>query len=193
MNVVAEQSFEQLPIDCIQASRTNPRRSFDAAGLAELSASIAEMGIQVPLLVRPLMDDGLAISYEIVAGERRYRAAQLAGKDTLPCLVREMTDEEAREIQIVENLQRADVSPIEEAEAFQAVLEVRGSISSVAMRFGKEEGYVAKCLRLNALTPWSRDALRGQLITMDHALLLARLAEAEQNAALKWTLNRTKA
>jgi hypothetical protein len=100
-----------------------------------------------------------------------------------------MTDAEAAETAIVANLQRVDIHPVEEAEAFERLLQVLGSIPAVAARMGKEQSYVAKILRLCALTLHSRDAMRAELITIDHALLLARLAEAEQNAALKWTLD----
>lgn len=192
MNTAALQSLVQLPIESIRASATNPRQHFDPAGLTELSASIAEVGIQVPLLVRPMFDpdDGELQIYELVAGERRYRAAKGLGLETIPCLAREMTDEEAREAQIIENLQRVDVHPIEEAEAFSELLGRMGSIAGVAAKVSKEQSYVAKCLRLLSLTLHSRDALRGRAITIDHALLLARLGEGEQNEALKWTLDR---
>lgn len=192
MNTAALQSLVQLPIESIRASATNPRQHFDPAGLTELSASIAEVGIQVPLLVRPMFDpdDGELQIYELVAGERRFRAAKGLGLETVPCLAREMTDEEAREAQIIENLQRVDVHPIEEAEAFSELLGRLGSIAGVAAKVSKEQSYVAKCLRLLSLTLHSRDALRSALITIDHALLLATLGEGEQNEALKWTLDR---
>lgn len=184
----AEQTLEIVPVDSIRPSHTNPRQHFDEAGMAELGASIAESGIQVPLLVRSISGSN---QYELVAGERRWRAAKKLGLAEVPCIVRDgMSDEDAQEAQIVENLQRADVHPIEEADAFN-VLRVRlGSIPAVAAKVAKEQSYVAKCLRLLSLTLHSRDALRGGLITIDHALLLARLAEAEQNEALKWTLDR---
>ncbi len=189
----AEALLQNLPIEHLQASTTNPRRHFDRGALDELVCSIAESGIQTPLLVRVFYNpekDGKATGYEVVAGERRLRAAQELRLETLPCLVREMTDEEAREVQIIENLQRVGVSPLEEAEAFGELLERLGSITAVAAKLGKAVSYVAKCLRLRSLTLCSADALRGRLITIDHALLLARLAETEQNAALKFTLDR---
>lgn len=199
---MTEALLKNLPIEQLQASPTNPRQHFDRASLDELKASIAESGVQIPLLVR--MISTLTVSqvrelednperdphiYEVVAGERRFRVAQELGLAKLPCLVRELTDEEARECQIIENLQRADVPAIEEAEAFGELLGRLGSIAAVAAKLGKEQPYVAKSLRLLKLTLHSRDALRGGLITIDHALLLARLAETEQNDALKWTLD----
>jgi ParB/RepB/Spo0J family partition protein len=180
-----------LPIDSIRESTTNPRQHFDEAKLQELADSIKQIGVQQPPTVRPMYDeaDGVLMEYELVLGARRLRASKLAGRTTIECVVREMTDAQAREAQIVENLQRADVHPIDEAEAFNELLETLGSIPAVAARLGKEQSYIAKCLRLNSLTLPSRDALRGRLITIEHALLLARLAESEQNAALKWTLD----
>jgi ParB family chromosome partitioning protein len=181
-----------LPIDSIRESTTNPRQHFDEAKLQELADSIKQIGVQQPPTVRPMYDeaDGVLMEYELVLGARRLRASKLAGCTTLECVVREMTDAQAREAQIVENLQRADVHPIDEAEAFGELLETLGSIPAVAARLGKEQSYIAKCLRLNSLTLPSRDALRGRLITIEHAMLFARLAETEQNAALKWTLDR---
>lgn len=188
-----------LPIEQLQASTTNPRQHFDRAGLDELKASVAESGIQVPLLVRVRMPDSGAdgvfaadeAEYEVVAGGRRYLAAQELGLAVLPCIVRELSDAEAREAQIIENLQRAGVDPLEEAEAFRELRDRLGSIAAVAAKLGKEQSYVAKSLRLLALTLHSRDALRGRLMTIEHALLLARLAETEQNEALKWALDHT--
>jgi ParB family chromosome partitioning protein len=180
----------QIAVHALHPSSNNPRRTFDDAALAELQATIKGKQIHTPLIVR-LKDFGSdETSYEIVAGHRRHRAAVALGMATVPCVVRELTDDEADELAIVDNLQRADVHPVEEAQAFQRLLESLGSIAAVAARLGKEQSYVAKVLRLNALTLHSQDALRGRLITVDHAMLLARLAEAEQNAALKWCLDR---
>ncbi|SEG55991.1 ParB/RepB/Spo0J family partition protein [Bryocella elongata] len=183
---MSERQIVEIPIAEIRPSSTNPRRTFDEAKLQELAASIREHGVQTPVLVRWW---GGESSYQLVYGARRLRASELAGKVTVPCEVREMTDAEARDAQIIENLQRADVDPVEEAQAFGELLEASGSIAAVAARVGKEQSYIAKSLRLNALTLPSSDALRARLITIDHALLLARLAETEQNAALKWTLD----
>jgi ParB/RepB/Spo0J family partition protein len=189
---VNEQVLLLLPIASIKPSTTNPRKHFDEAKLAELAASIAESGLKSPLLVRPIFDglNGEHLHYELVAGARRLRAVAKLGWVEVDCLSREMTDEEARETQIVENLQRLDVQPLEEAEAFDELRNRLGSIAAVSAKVGKEQSYIAKCLRLLSLTLHSRDAMRGRLIAIDHALLLARLAEAEQNAALKWTLDR---
>jgi ParB/RepB/Spo0J family partition protein len=186
--------LEMIALDDIRLSGTNPRKSFDDDAMGGLVASIAATGVTVPLIVRYVTDpvsgaDGAGL-FELVSGERRLRAAQELGLERVPCIVRQMTDAEARETQIVENLQRADVHPMEEAEAFDELRNRLGSIPAVAARLGKEQSYVAKCLRLLTLTLLSRDALRNGVITIEHALLLARLAEIEQNEALKWTLDR---
>jgi ParB/RepB/Spo0J family partition protein len=176
----------------VYPSVNNPRRTIDAAGLQDLKASIEQFGIQEPLLVRMMPADGGGVDcYEVVSGHRRLMVAKLLRLKHVPCLVvRGMSDAEASEAAIVANLQRVDIHPVEEAEAFEQLLQVLGSIPAVAARMGKEQSYVAKILRLCALTLYSRDAMRAGLITIDHALLLARLAEAEQNAALKWALDR---
>ncbi len=225
-----------IPLDQLHASLKNPRQTMDEAGLQELAASIRELGIISPLLVRPrtdlhyvengsdfvryasvrnivgrsniqqtfnggtaeenqsdaeawVADKNGASLYEIVCGHRRSEAATIAGLTEAPCIVREMSDEEAADQAFVDNLQRVDVPPLEEAEAFGELLDRLLSIPAVAAKVGKEQSYVAKRLKLRELTVWSQDALRKQLITIDHALLLARLASAEQNEALKWCLD----
>lgn len=184
--------LRDLPLSAIRPSATNPRRHFDEAQLDDLTRSMKVSGLLQRVLVRPLKDedgDTVRDTYELVIGARRFAAAEALGWETIPVECRGMSDAEAREAQIVENLQRADVHPLDEAEAFQEMLATLGSIAAVAAKLGKEQAYVAKCLRLVSLTLPSTDALRGGLITIEHALLLARLAEAEQNAALKWTLD----
>lgn len=176
---------KEIALDQLAASRSNPRRTMNEAELAELAASIREHGVNNPLLVRPDLD-----GFEIVCGHRRAEAATLAGLESVPCIVRVMDDATAAEIALIDNLQRVDVPAIEEAEAFNELLERLGSVAAVAAKVGKEQAYVAKRLKLCSLTCWSQDALRHKLITIDHALLLARLAAEEQNEALKWTLDR---
>ncbi len=215
---IATGTFVDLSLALIRPSATNPRKSFDPKAMEDLEDSIKMSGLIQPILVRPIevgggFDTGddddesfipedvvredtsvdghfRLIAYELVVGSRRVTACKSIGRETICAEVRDMTDDEVREVQISENLQRADVDPLEEAEAFQELLEVKGSIPAVAARLGKEQAYVAKSLRLMALTLPSRDALRGRLIGIEHAMLLARLAETEQNAALKWCLDR---
>lgn len=177
--------IREIPIEDVFASPDNPRKTFNPAELEELAASIRVHGVQVPLLVRPI-----AKSFEIVCGHRRREAAELAGRETVPCIVREMTDEQAREAALIDNLQRVDVPALEEAEAFSALLQSLGTLASVAARVGKEVSHVARRLQLVSLAEMPRKALAERLIAVDHALLLARLGADEQNANLKWTLDK---
>jgi len=185
-----EVAVRMIPLDLLDENPLNPRRSMDDAALQELAQSIRQSGILQPLSVRPETIDGLVEErYEIVCGHRRAQAATIAELLEVPCIVREMTDQEAAEIALVDNLQRVDVAALDEAEAFAALLQIHGSIEAVAKRVGKEIGHVAKRLKLQTLTLHSRDSLREKLITVDHALLLARLGSDDQNAALKWLLD----
>lgn len=183
-------SVRMIPLDLLDENPLNPRRSMDQAALNELAQSIRASGITQPLLVRVQHIDGLVEErYQIVCGHRRAEAAEIAELLEVPCNVREMSDQEAAEIALVDNLQRVDVGALDEAEAFGALLGLHGTVEAVAKRVGKEVGYVAKRLKLRTLGVWQRDALREKLITVDHALLLAKLGVAEQDAALKWALN----
>jgi ParB/RepB/Spo0J family partition protein len=192
MTATAETQVLHVALERLVAAPWNARQTFDTAQLDELAASIRAVGVQTPLLVRWLATPEAAKDgrqFEIVAGHRRARAAKLAGRDVVPCIVRELTDAEARELGVIDNLQREDVSALEEAEAFGALYDLQGSIQAVAARVSKNEAYVAKRLKLRTLSLAGQDALRERLITVDHALLLARLGAEEQDAALKWALD----
>lgn len=175
-----------IATELISAASWNARKTMDRAALDELQASIEQHGIQVPLIVRLISQDGY---YEVVAGHRRLAAACNVGLKTVPCIVRQLTDDHAREIGLVDNLQREDVPAMEEAVAFGELLGKLQSIANVAARVGKEQSYVAQRLKLCSCSAWVADALRAKLITVDHALLLARLGADEQDEALKWTLD----
>lgn len=165
----------------------NARKTYDLASIEELAQSIRLHKVQVPLIVR--MVDAADRAFEIVAGHRRFHAAQKAGLQTVPCLVRNLNEDEAREVGLVDNLQRENVPAMEEAVAFEELLSRLGSIAAVAARLGKEQSYVAKRLKLCSITPCGQDALRERLITIDHALLLARVGADEQDELLKWCLD----
>lgn len=193
MNGNAQEKLQQIAIGQIAESTTNPRKSF--TGMEELKASIAESGIHVPLLVRVAavrvsLGDSESAAYELVCGARRLRAARELKLETVPCIVRAMDDADAYQVQVIENLQRAGIHPLEEADAFHELRGKLGTIAAVAQAASKEQAYVAKCLQLRSLTEMSKKSLLADLITIEHALLLARLADREQNAALKWTLDR---
>lgn len=203
MTVIATvDQIQQIPLEKLNASLKNPRRTMDEAGLQELAASIREHGVNNPLLVRPIDLDCMTgdplpgeahggDAYEIVCGHHRSEAATIAGLTSVPCIVRNLDDATAADLALVDNLQRVDVDAIEEANALGELRDRLHSVQAVALKVGKEQSYVAQRLKLLTLTCWPRDALREKLITIDHALLLCRLAEDEQNAALKWTLDHT--
>jgi ParB family chromosome partitioning protein len=164
-----------LPLEAIERCAEQPRKRFEDAKLEELAASIREKGVLEPILVRR---DGA--KYRIVAGERRWRAAQRAGLREIPAVVREATDREAFEIALVENLQRADLNAIEEAEAYEVLLQDHGlTQEEIAKRVGKERSTVANGLRLLKLPDEVRDAVRDGRLDMGHARALLGLDEAE--------------
>jgi ParB family transcriptional regulator, chromosome partitioning protein len=164
-----------LPLEAIERSPDQPRKHFDEAALEELAASIRAHGLVEPILVRR---DGSR--YRIVAGERRWRAAQRAGMKEIPAILREATDAEAFELALVENIQRADLNPIEEAEAFAALVEEHGlTQEQLAERVGKERSTIANALRLLRLPEDTRDAVREGRLEMGHARALLALETAE--------------
>lgn len=185
---VADQGATLLVcIDDLYASPTNPRKTFDDTALAELAGSIRSVGLLQPLVVRKL-----AVGYEVVAGERRFRAAKLAGLSYLPCSVRELTDDEVCEVQLVENCQRADVHPMEEARALKAMQgrKAYADVASLASKIGRPAGYVARRLTLTALVPVLQERLETGNLTLAVAELAGRLEEKDQQAAVKegWPL-----
>jgi ParB family chromosome partitioning protein len=183
MNPNTTTEYRDLPLAVLTESTTNPRRIYDNAALNELAESIRVQGVLSPLLVRPLNERG----FEIVAGARRYRAAQLAEAETVPVRIVNLTDAEALEAQLVENLIRADVHPMEEATGFRALLnleEPKYSIEQISVRTGKTPAFVASRLKLTELAPVVVDAFYREEIGTGHALLLAKLQPAQQEEAL---------
>jgi ParB family chromosome partitioning protein len=150
-NTATTTEYRDLPLSILTESKTNPRRFFEDSALKELAASIRSQGVLSPLLVRPLTER----SFEIVAGARRYRAAQLAEAETVPVRIVNLTDAEALEAQLIENLQRRDVHPLEEAQGFRALLnldEPKYSIEQIAAKTGKSPAYCAQRVKLTELT-----------------------------------------
>ncbi len=183
-----------IPLTDIKLSNTNPRSDIDEQELEELAANIAASRVHEPILVRPFKD-GKA-KYELVFGERRYRASERAKKETIPTMVREMSDEEAEDAQITENLQRANLHPLDDAAVFQRLYARRfkqtrrhdDAIAHVVGRVHKDAGHVARFLRLNDLIAAGKAAFRKNQILLGHALELSRLREDEQKKALQWML-----
>ena len=165
----------QLPIEAVERNPRQPRKRFDEARLEELAASIREHGVVEPILVR--REGG---KYRIVAGERRWRAAQKAGLREVPAILREATDREAFELALVENIQRDDLNAIEEAEAFEVLSTEHGlTQEQIAVRVGKDRSTVANALRLLRLPPEVRDAVREGQLDMGHARALLGVEGAD--------------
>lgn len=173
---------QSIPLDLIDPSPTQPRQAFDDDGLRELAASIQQHGVLQPIIVRPR--DG---RLEVVAGERRVRASRLAGLPTIPAQVRDLDDRAVRKVQIVENLQRENVHPLDEADAFQALLDDDPACTPevIAVMVGKSRPYVYRCLTYRRLIPEARAAFARNALTAAHAARLAQVPPAEQPRALE--------
>lgn len=183
MNSNIATEYRNLPLAVLNESATNPRRIFEDSALKELAESIRTQGVLSPLLVRPLTDQ----SFEIVAGARRYRAAQIAEAPTVPVRIVNLTDAEALEAQLIENLQRRDVHPLEEAQGFKALLNLEDpkySIEQIAAKVGKPPAYCAARVRLTELAAPVVEAFYAEEIGVGHALLLAKLQPAQQEQAI---------
>lgn len=177
-------STNTLPLSEIVPNKDQPRKTFDEAALDELADSIRQHGILQPLLVRPIATGG----YQLVAGERRWRASKRAGLKDVPVVVKELSDTETMEIAIIENLQREDLNPIEEAEGLQALIDKCGfTQEQVAVSVGKSRPAIANSLRLLKLPPEVRDMAKNGEISAGHARALlafdneALIYEAAQN------------
>ncbi|MBI1252075.1 MAG: ParB/RepB/Spo0J family partition protein [Alphaproteobacteria bacterium] len=161
-----EEGPKGLPIDLIQRNPGQPRKTFDEAELNELAASIRTRGVLQPILVRPIPGG----RYEIVAGERRWRAAQRAGLHSIPAVVRELDEVEVLEIAIIENVQRADLNPLEEAQGYQALIDRFGRTQQeLADVVGKSRPHIANMLRLLSLPGDIQDMVRDGRLTAGHA------------------------
>ena len=174
-------SAVKLKINDIEPNRAQPRKSFDEEALEELANSISTHGVIQPLLVRPLADGG----YQLIAGERRWRASRMAGLTEVPVVIREMSDSEAMELALVENLQREDLNPIEEAQGLALLMETYGlTQEQAAKRVGKSRPAVANSMRLLSL-PQEVLAMveRGEL-SAGHARTILALENAGQITAL---------
>lgn len=174
--------METLAIERIVPSKTNPRKHFDSVQMKELAESIKQKGILQPVLVRPLG----ASQFEIVAGERRFRAAKAIGLTEIPVIEKALTDAEAMEIQVIENLQRADLHPLEEADGYQKLLDSHGvSPDDLAVKVGKSKAYIYQRLKLLALSAEAKKCFLAGQITPAVALVLARIPHKDlQNQAL---------
>jgi ParB family transcriptional regulator, chromosome partitioning protein len=179
--VSPDEGVREIPIELVHANPAQPRRHFAEAELAELEQSIRDKGVLQPILVRP--SPRTPGAYEIVAGERRWRAGQRAGLASIPALVRNLSDDRAFEIAIVENVQREDLNPLEEAGGYAALIERFGHTQDqVAQAVGKSRSHVANSLRLNQLPELVREHLMAGRISAGHARALLGAASPESLA-----------
>jgi ParB family transcriptional regulator, chromosome partitioning protein len=182
--IINATEYRNVSLALLNESKTNPRRTFAETALKELAESIRTQGVLSPLLVRPLTENG----FEIIAGARRYRAAQMAEVPTVPVRIVNLSDAEALEAQLVENLVRSEIHPMEEAQGFRALLDLeepKYSIEQIGARVGKSPAFVASRLKLADLVPAAVDAFYADEIGVGHALLLAKLPADQQEAALQ--------
>ncbi len=169
--------LRQLPVECLRAGRFQPRRDFCPVALRELADSIKEQGIIEPIIVRELTDS----DYEIIAGERRWRAAQLAQLSKVPCIMRHYSDAQAAEVTLIENIQRENLNPIEEAQALSRLLqEFNYTHDEVAIALGKSRASVSNALRLLKLDDRVQQWLIEKKLTEGHGKLLAGLLFVNQ-------------
>lgn len=162
--------IENIPISLIFKSPTNPRKYFNEKDIKELSNSIEQLGLQQPIKVRPVEIKG-SLKYEIVFGERRYRAVQLLKKQTIPCIVQKLTDQQVIEIQTIENLQRVDIHPLDEAEGFK-LLRKTYNIEQIAAKISKSVDYVYKRIRLTDLIDEFKKAMYDKDFPISVALFI---------------------
>lgn len=190
---VLDEQFARLPLAALFESPHNPRRHFDPRKLAELTTSIRERGIIEPLVVRPAADAHGAARYEIVAGARRYRAATAAGLAEVPALVRAYSDEAVLELVLIENVQRDDLTPLEQAAGFRVLRASnpdKHTLTWIATHVGKSEAWVWDRMKLLDLVPEAQALLAQERITVGHAILLSRLKATDQVRAIAPTANR---
>lgn len=176
-----ESTLQEVEMSKIFNSKTNPRKTFDEVSMKELQESISKVGVLQPILLRKHPTARTGDKFELVCGERRYRAATLAGLKTIPANIRELTDDEAFEMQIIENLERKDVHPLEEAEAFKRMLDSgKYTIADIAAKFAKPETFIAQRLKLVDLIDELKQEFYDGKIGIGHAVLLARLDPGTQ-------------
>jgi ParB/RepB/Spo0J family partition protein len=180
-NVGRSVGVRVIPVLNIESNPKQPRTIFDAEALSELAASIREHGVLQPILVRPLGQN----RYQLVAGERRWRAAKEAGLVTIPALVEDLDDDTALEISIIENLQREDLSPLEEAAMYDRMVREHGySIRKLAEKLGKDKGYLENRLRLADAPEEIRELVSVRKDTLSHAYELLKVTDEKKRRRL---------
>ena len=187
--------IREIPVERILPNPAQPRLSYEEDSLTELADSIREHGVLQPILVRPV-----GSQYELIAGERRWRASRLAQRESIPAIVVEFDDETALEVSIIENLQREDVSPLEEASMFRKMTSLGYSLRQLAQKIGKDKGYVENRMRLTDAPSEIRELVSVRKDTISHAYELMKIADertrrrlAKKVAAGELTLARLRA
>ncbi len=176
--------FFLCPIEKIRANPQQPRKRVDPDSLAKLADSIRDKGVLQPLVVRPVED-----GYELVAGERRWRASQKAGLRTVPVVIKDVSPDELLELALIENIQRQDLNPIEEAMAYQRLIEDLGlTQAEVSKRVGRDRATVANFLRLLQLPDYAREDLLEERFTMGHAKAILMVSAPELQRQLRDTI-----
>ena len=176
VNETKDSDIVEIPLTEIRSNPYQPRKEFDEQSLREFADSIKEHGVIQPIIVKKSIK-----GYEIIAGERRTRASKMAGKDTIPAIVRDFTDQEMMEIALIENIQREDLNPIEEAEALAKIIESNNMTQEeAAKKFGKSRSYVTNILGLLSLPETTKKYVREGKISMGHARVLSKLSNPEQ-------------
>ena len=166
----------EIPLSEIRSNPYQPRKTFDEDALNELAESIKEYGIVEPIIVKKSIK-----GYEIVAGERRTKAAKIAGLTTIPAIVKDFTDDEMQEIALLENIQREDLNPIEEAEGISAIISARGlTQEEFAKKFGKSRSYITNLLGILKLPEEVKEMVKDKSISMSHARSLSKLDDQDK-------------
>jgi ParB family chromosome partitioning protein len=179
--VVRPTAVRNIPVDKVTPNPNQPRLAMDKAGLEDLTNSVREHGVLQPILVRPQPNG----HYQLIAGERRWRAAQGAGMQAIPALIEEIDDETALEISVIENLQREDLSPIDEALIYDKMIREHGySIRKLAQKLGKDKGYLENRLRLADAPPEIRELVSLRKDTLSHAYELLKVDDPKKRKHL---------
>jgi ParB family chromosome partitioning protein len=179
--IVRPAAIRNIPVTKVDPNPNQPRLAMDKAGMDDLTASVKEHGVLQPILVRPLSDS----RYQLIAGERRWRAARGAGLETIPALIEDIDDETALEISVIENLQREDLSPMDEAMIYDKMIREHGySIRKLAQKLGKDKGYLENRLRLADAPLEIRELVSVRKDTLSHAYELLKVEDPKKRKHL---------
>ena len=171
-----ESDIVEIPLTEIRSNPYQPRKEFDEESLKEFAESIKEHGVIQPIIVKKSIK-----GYELIAGERRTRASKMAGKETIPAIIRDFNDQQMMEIALIENIQREDLNPIEEAEAFEKIIDETGiTQEEAAKKFGKSRSYITNLLGILSLPEKTKKLVTEQKISMGHARALSKLEDPEE-------------